>query len=35
LQNDDPDLWRVITGLPDGIRAPRVAKVGPPEDAEE
>ncbi|HEY7065080.1 MAG TPA: helicase-related protein [Chloroflexota bacterium] len=32
LQQDDPDLWRTITNLPDGIRAALPARSPSPED---
>ena len=35
LQNDDPDLWKVITDLPDGIRSARPARAHARDDLEE
>ena len=35
LQNDDPDLWKVITDLPDGIRSARPTRARAPEDLPE
>jgi len=35
LQNEDPELWKTVTTLPDGIRAARAARTAPQEDREE
>jgi superfamily II DNA or RNA helicase len=32
LQQEDPDLWKIVTGLPDGIRSALPTRTPPPED---
>ena len=35
IQEDDPDLWQTVTGLPDGIRSALSARIEQPTPSNE